>query len=124
MSSALFQQPARQNWISRYPFEPYLGGLGASLSCSTSTSNVELQGDFGVTGQIVNVAVITNTGSVFAFVRLGDVNVVATTACMAVPPGGAVTCSLYGVGQPVPMYIAGITASGAATLQIVTGYGN
>lgn len=122
--NAVQQTAARANWSSRYPFEPYQGGLGVSLSCTTSTARVALVGNLAGTDQSDNVVVIFNTGDVFAFVRLGDASVGATTACMAVPPGGALTISLYGVGQPVPMYVAGITASGAATLQATCGFGN
>jgi hypothetical protein len=114
------QTAARSAWSSRYPFEPCQGGLGCSLSCSTGSASVALVGASGT----VNVAVITNTGQNFAFVRLGDNTVVATTACMAVPPGGAVTCSILNDGNVLPTNIAGVTASGTTTIQVSLGYGN
>lgn len=117
------QTDARAVWTSFYPFEPYNGGLGSSLACSSVSASTILQGSFSA-AENVNVAVVVNTGSVFAFVRFGDASVVATTACMAVPPGASVTCSLFGSGQATPQYMAGITASSTATLQVTTGWGN
>ena len=92
------------------------------MACTSVSATTALQGAFGEP-ENVNVAVVVNTGSVFAFVRFGDASVVATTACMAVPPGASVTCSLLGAGQTTPQYMAGI-ASGSATLQVTTGWGN
>jgi hypothetical protein len=113
------EQEARQSWTSRYPFEPYGSGLGASLACTTSSSSVAL---VGTTAQ-VNCALICNTGAVWAFVLLGNSGVVATTSCMGIPPGACALISLTTQGQGVPTYMAGITATGAATVQITLGYG-
>jgi Pectate lyase superfamily protein len=63
------------------------------------------------------------TGVVWAFVLLGNSSVVATTSCMAIPPGACALVSLTTQGQGVPGYMAGITASGSATVQITLGYG-
>lgn len=38
------EQEARTSWTSRYPFEPYAAGQGASLACTTSSSRVALVG--------------------------------------------------------------------------------
>lgn len=113
------QDEARNAWTSVYPFEPYQGGLGVSLNCTTSTSRAKLAMD-----NDVNTAVIVNTGSVYAFVRLGSQDVVATTDCMAIPPNGGVTVTLYNVDTPIPMYVSGITATGSTLIQVTTGYGN
>jgi hypothetical protein len=110
---------ARQSWTSRYPFEPYGSGLGASLACTTSSGRVALSG----TTVQVNCALICNTGSVWVFVLFGDVTVAATTSCMAVPPGACSLVSLTTQGQAIPTHIAGITASGSATIQVTLGYG-
>jgi len=110
---------ARQSWTSRYPFEPYGSGLGASLACTTSSGRVALVG----TTAEVNCALICNTGTVWAFVLLGNSSVVATTSCMAIPPGACALISLTTQGQAIPTHLSGITASGTATLQITLGYG-
>ena len=123
MPPANQQTDARSAWTSVYPFEPYNGGQGVSLAAGTVSSSVTLLGMFGQP-QNVNVAVVFNTGSVFAFVRFGGSTVTADTGSMAVPPGGAITVSLYGVNQQTPSHMAAITASGSATLQITTGFGN
>lgn len=122
--SVTTQNAARKEWSSYYPFEPHDGGDGAELQATTATARVALVGKLSGEGQIDNVAVISNTGSVFAFVRLGRSDVVATTASMAVPPGGAVTVSLYGEDSPAYTYLAAITRSDSAWLQVTTGYGN
>jgi hypothetical protein len=113
------EQEARTSWTSRYPFEPYGAGLGASLTCTSAGSSVAL---VGTTAQ-VNCAQICNTGTVWAFVLLGGPSAVATTSCMAIPPGACSLVSLTTQGQGVPTYMAGITASGTATVQITLGYG-
>ena len=111
---------ARQSWTSRYPFEPYGAGLGASLACTTSSGRVALVGSSLGT---VTCAMICNTGSVWVFVLLGNSTVTATTSCMAIPPGACALVSLTTQGTPLPTHIAGITASGTATIQVTLGYG-
>ena len=113
------EQEARTSWTSRYPFEPYGSGLGSSLACTTSSSRVAL---VGTTVQ-VNCALICNTGAVWVFVLLGGNTVTATTSCMAIPPGACALVSLSTQGVAVPTYMAGITATGSATVQITLGYG-
>lgn len=115
---------ARANWISAYPFEPYLGGLGVAITASIATANVALQGVFS-SAENVNVAVVFNTDDTnFAFVRFGDGSITATTACMAVPPQGALTVSLLGQGAATPTYMAAITSASTVRLQVTTGWGN
>lgn len=113
------EQEARTSWTSRYPFEPFGSGQGASITCSSSSTRTAL---VGTTSQ-VNCALICNTGAVWAFVLLGDSSVNATTANMAIPPGACSLISLSTQGQAVPTHIAGVTASGTATLQVTLGYG-
>lgn len=110
---------ARSSWTSRYPFEPYGGGLGASLSCTTGSSRVALVG----TDTTANCALICNTGANWVFVRLGNSSITATTSCMAIPPGACALVSLSTQGQAGPTHIAGITVSGSSLIQITLGYG-
>lgn len=120
-----FTRVSSASWTMLFPFQPYNGGEGVSLDCTIATDRVALVGEFGTAADDkVNIAVIVNTGVVPAFVRFGDVTVVATTASMAVPAGAAVTCTIPGASDAAPVYLAGITSSGSVTLQITTGFGN
>lgn len=121
-----FRNVSSSIWTLIFPFQPYNGGEGVSLACGTTTNRVQLLGDFGSrANENVNIAVIYNYGAVPAFVRFGDVTVVALTSSMAVPPGAALTCTIPGATtETSPVYLAGITASSTATLQIITGFGN
>lgn len=120
MTLATDQPTARHYWATPYAFEPFQGGLGASLACTTSTASVALNIDPDYDPMCL---VIFNVGDVFAHVRLGDSSVVATIACMAVPPGGALTINFTSVNVAIPTYIAGITETGTTRLQITTGLG-
>ena len=120
-----FTRVSSASWTLLFPFQPYNGGQGVSLACIGTTGRVALVGEFGAAADDkVNIAVIVNPGTVAAFVRFGDVTVVATTASMAVPAGSAVTCTIPGASDEATVYLAGITESGSTTLQITTGFGN
>lgn len=110
---AATEREARQAFVSYYPFELANGGLGISLSATTSSSRAALVGD----GRQV---LVTNTGNVEAYVFFGDVTAVATTACVTILPGIPYTLTI-----PVDAtHAACITASGTTTVQITRGYGN
>lgn len=118
MDGASSQQQARAYWITPYAFEPSGGGLGISLACTTTSgtsSRTALVGEG-------NSFVISNTGSVWAHVAFGSSTIVATTACMAVPPGTCLTVSLNPRDTDWT-HAAGITASSTTTLQITRGFG-
>lgn len=112
---------ARAYWITPYPFEPSGGGLGVSLSCTTTSGTSSRTALVG-TG---NTFVISNTGEVWGFVAFGDSSIAATTAYMAIPPGASVTISLVAPdrGATEWTHVAGITASGTTTIQISRGFG-
>lgn len=119
MDGASSQQQARQYWITPYPFEPSGGGLGVSLSCTTSSGTSSRTALAG-TG---NTFVISNTGNEWGHVAFGDSSVVATTAYMAIPPGASVTVSVNAPREVEWTHVAGITASGTTTIQISRGFG-
>lgn len=119
MDGASSQQQARQYWITPYAFEPSGGGLGVSLALTT-TSGVSSRTALVGTG---NSFVISNTGNDWAHIAFGDSSIVATTACMAIPPGASVTISLNGPRETEWTHVAGITASGTTTIQISRGFG-
>lgn len=92
------------------PFAP--NGSYTTLTAGTSSSSTALPANLGV-------VVVGNTGLVPVFVNLGITGgVVATTSELLVPPGAAIALSVGFNG-----YIAGITASSSATLNIGGGSG-
>lgn len=113
------ENEARATWVSAYPFEPYGGGQGASLTASTATSRVAMVG----TTATVNSALIINTGTVWVNVQVGNSTVTATTSSMAIPPGAYALISLTTQGSPVPTHLAAITTTGTAVVQVTLGYG-
>lgn len=128
MSQATDPVTARHYWSTPYAFEPLDGGAGSAVVATTTSARAAL---VVPVDDDVNVAVIFNVGTVFAYVRLGDSSVVATAppgsgsglCSMAVPPGGALTVSITTVNAPVPTHLAAITFSGTTTIQVTMGMG-
>jgi len=90
------------------------GAATVTLSATGTTSRVQLQ--TAVPG-VPNVR-LYNAGSVAVFVNCGDVTVVATTASgLPVAPGSV---EILGCQNT---HVAGITASGTATLYVTPGTG-
>jgi len=88
-------------------------GPTVTLAASTTTARVQIL-PADVTTQHAR---IYNSGTVAAFVACGDVTVVATTAAgMPIAPG---TVEVIGCTS----HIAGITATGTATLYLTPGSG-
>jgi len=83
----------------------------AALSAGVTTSNVAL-------GSSDPTALVTNNGSVTAYVNFGGSGVTATTSSYPIGSGQSIA---FNVGANT--YIAGITASGTAALSITTGTG-
>ena len=97
-----------------YPFKP---SGGVSLACTSTTGSTALSG----TGDQV---LVTNTGLVPVHVAFGAAAITATTASQAILPMSQVLLTLPEVSSGVPAtYVAGITASGSATIQVSTGLG-
>lgn len=102
-----------------FAFAPFDGGGGVRLSCTTSTANAAIPG----TQASENTRVlVTNGGSVSAFVRLGGSGVVATLNSMEILPG---TCQPFTVPftSPNGLYVAGITEAGTTKIQVTAGRG-
>jgi hypothetical protein len=115
MDAANTQREARAAWISAYPFESANGCLGVAISATTSSSRAALVGSG-------NVLVLTNVGDVTVYVALGDSSITATTSYYPILPGTKETMTLPDDGSLT--YVAGITASGSATLLAHRGFGN
>jgi hypothetical protein len=120
-------QEAYNAWLTPYAFEPVADG-GRTLACSVASARVTL----AATPQ-ARQAVITNLGSVPAFVRFGDSSVTATASTdYTILPQTSVLLTIStqlgttppSINNRVPYgYIAGITATSTTTLQISTGSG-
>jgi hypothetical protein len=91
------------------PFRP---AGGVALACSTTSARVALPA--GENLLITNLSVDTD-----AFVVLGSATVVATAARLCIPFRTQVLIAR----PPGSTYIAGITATGTANLQVETGTG-
>jgi len=106
--------------IDPFSFVPFEGGNGKRLACTTSSARVAIPGTQGQGSP--NRILVTNGGSVSAFIRMGQSNVVATLDCMEVLPG---TTQTFTVPQVAPsgLFLAGITESGSTNLSIVSGSG-
>jgi len=111
------QRDARQNWISAYPFELITGGLGVSLSCSTSSTRAALVG-------IGNALVVTNSGTVTAWMALGTSTITATTSYMPILAGTVSIFTIPADELDSVTHVAAITSSGTTTLNVNRGYGN
>lgn len=99
--------------LAQTPFVAVTGGTVA-LSATGTTSRVAVSVD------AYNPAVrIYNAGTVAVFIVCGDVTVVSTTALgIPIAPG---TVEILGCNKGG--YVAGITASGTATLYLTPGSG-
>lgn len=89
----------------------------ATLSVSNSSGRVALGSNSASSPSAYN-AIISNTGTVDAYIRLGDTSVVATTADLLIPAG---QWRLISTGTGVDL--AAITAASTTTLDISTGRG-
>lgn len=95
-----------------YPFIP----VGGSVDLAASTSSARVALPTGDPGSLR----ITNPGSVTVYVTFGTSTVTATTtAGMDLPPG---TVESFRVPTNAT-HIAGITASGTATIRLTPGQG-
>ena len=98
--------------------EPFTPGTTVSLAATTSTGRVALT---GASGKIKQQLRLYNAGSVAVFINLGGSTVTAAVTDMPVPAGYTEVISIPpGDGA---RYIAGITASGTATLYATVGDG-
>jgi hypothetical protein len=98
-------------------FSPFNGGAsGQNLVTSSASSSVDVTGIGRGKADVIRVA---NTGSGSAWIVVGSVGIVATSAGMAIPPGAV---EIFGVGA-LPT-LAALSASGTSTtLNIVSGNG-
>jgi hypothetical protein len=105
--------------VNPQAFQPFDGGRGKRLTVTTSSSSVVLPGIQDDNNRVI----ITNGGSVSAFVCMGTAAVVATLDSMEILPG---TTQVFSVPFIVPggLYLAGITEAGGTTkISAVVGKG-
>jgi hypothetical protein len=107
--------------INQPAFRP-VPGATVALACSTSSSNVQAQA--GSPGAFSRHYRIYNSGSVPVFIEFGASNAVAAVAPTPGTPGGmAIGPGQAQVFAAVLDWVAGVTASGTATLYITPGEG-
>lgn len=99
---------------ANYVFQPGLSNTTA-ISATGTTSRAALNKPSNPGALTVR---IHNAGAVTVFVQFGDSAVEATTSHMPLP---ANVVEVFSVGAAT--HIAGITASGSATVYLTTGFG-
>lgn len=115
---AATQREARSAWLSDYPFESQTGGVGVSLSCTTSSGTSSRSALVG-SGSVL---MITNVSTDTAYIAWGDSSVTATTACYPILPGSKEVLTLS--NDTDTTHVAGTTLSGTAIVLVHRGYGN
>ena len=107
--------------IDAFSFDPFEGGRGKLLACTTSSASTVIPGTQAQPSPPIRI-LVTNVGSVVAYMRMGQSGVVATTDCLAILPGVTVSFTVPPVA-PTSLYVAGITEAGSTKLQITAGRG-
>jgi hypothetical protein len=103
--------------MEEYPlFIPTGGGLGASLSCTGTSSSAAIPNP-----TLGSIWCINNTGTDYVHLAFGGSGIVATTAYMAFPPGLSYVGIPDAKGGGAPTYVAGITGGATITVQITVG---
>lgn len=102
-------------------FQPFDGGAGKRLSVTTATGRAAIPGTQTDDRGRLRL-LITNGGSVSAFVRIGQSTVTATLDCLEVLPGCAYLLTPP-TTNPSGVWIAAITESGTTTVQVTAGQG-
>lgn len=102
-------------------FQPFDGGAGKRLSVTTSTGSVAIPGTQTDDRGRLRV-LVTNGGSVSAFVRMGQSGVTASLDCLEVLPGCAYLLTPPQT-NPSGVYLAAITEVGATNVQVTAGQG-
>lgn len=92
-----------------------------NLSATTSSSRVQVLTSAAIQGTNgTHVVRIYNAGSVAVFIEFGNSTVTAsTTADMPIAPGSVESFHVF----PYETHVAGITASGTATIYATPGHG-
>lgn len=108
--------------INIQAFQPFDGGMGKRLSVSTSTGSVAIPGTQGNIDKAKMRVLVTNGGSVSAFVRMGQQSVTATLDCLEILPNTQVLLTPPDT-NPSGVYVAAVTESSTTKIQITAGQG-
>ena len=109
--------------VNLLSFSPYYGGSGRQITATSVSARVAIPGIAGGGDDIQSKRiVVSNGGSVSAYVRMGDQNIEATVESYHILPGTkeVLTPPYPGTGTT---YIAAITASSSTTINICSGTG-
>lgn len=105
-------------------FMPIAGGSGVRLSVTTASTTVALPGLAGGQQGTATRVMVSNGGSVSAFIKFGGSTITANTSGYEILPGTKELLSppYNGIGGG-PIYIAAVTASGSTSINACVGEG-
>lgn len=103
--------------------QPFAALSGATKSVSGSTTSGSVAFDATTWGAGGVDVLVTNGGTVLAFVDFGDSNVTASSADTPIPGGGQRVIRVKNAPASPVTHAAAITASGTATIYFTPGDG-
>ena len=107
--------------INYQAFQPYKGGEGIRKGLTTTSGSLSYQ-VLGADGASNSRIIVTNSGTVACYVRLGRQNVIATTGSLEILANSYVTLTPPYLDTN-PLYIAGCTEGGTTSINVMFGYG-
>lgn len=108
--------------INVQAFMPFEGGLGKRITVTTTTTNQEIPGTQAPSDPSKIRLLVTNSGTISVFVRIGQSDVVATLDCLEILPGCAYLLTPQSVAPGI-ISIAAICESGTTKIQVTSGQG-
>lgn len=116
------QTPQQQARITNF----FTVGNSILLPCTTTSGSTPVAFPSHTDGTVTTDIMITNTGSVDAWIALGTSTVVAAIPTAGTPANGTIirAGAIYTLAKNNAAYITGITSSSTASLYISQGYGS
>lgn len=108
--------------INVQAFQPFDGGMGKRLSVTTTTGSGAIPGTQGSIDKAKLRLLVSNGGTVSAFIRMGQQGVVATLDCLEILPDTQVLLTPPDT-NPSGVWVAAITEFGPTSIQITAGQG-
>jgi hypothetical protein len=116
------QTPQQQARITNF----FVVGTSILLPCTTTSGATPVAFPVPASSLVANDMMISNTGSVDAWIAFGDSSVAAVIPTAGTPANGINirAGAIYTLSKGDATYIAGITASSTANLYVSQGYGS
>lgn len=116
------QTPQQQARITNF----FVVGTSILLPCSTTSGGTPVAFPTPADALTITDMMISNVGSVDAWIAFGDSSVVAAIPTAGTPANGVNirAGAIYTLSKGSATYVAGITASSTANLYISQGYGS